>query len=67
VPADPAGTGGPGGARSSDRIFEARYTIWSSYGTEESMRVEKNERIDTLSLRAGKQGWKIFRIERIHR
>jgi hypothetical protein len=64
LPADPAGTGG---ARSSDRSFEARYTIWSSYGTEESMRVEKNERIDTLSLRAGKQGWKIFRIERIHR
>jgi hypothetical protein len=57
----------PDGSTSRARLFEARYTIWSSYGAEQAILVEKNERIDTLSLKAGKRGWKIFSIERIKR
>ncbi len=54
-------------AATDERIFEARYAMWSSYGADEGYRVAKNERIDTLSLQRGKRGWKIVRIERISR
>jgi len=51
----------------NESVYEARYAIWSSYGADDGFRIAKNERIDTLSLRRGKRGWKIVRIERISR
>ncbi|HAE21759.1 MAG TPA: hypothetical protein DCG47_05475 [Spirochaetaceae bacterium] len=60
-----ASSASAGTDNASERHFEARYIIWSSFSAEESYRVIKNDRIDTLSLKKGKQGWKIVRIERI--
>ncbi len=61
----PGGTATESAAEPDERGFEARYAIWSSYGADEGYRVAQNERIDTLSLRRGRRGWKIVRIERI--
>ncbi|MDX9957105.1 MAG: hypothetical protein RBT68_01565 [Spirochaetia bacterium] len=44
--------------------FEARYTLWTTESSEESIRGVHMSRIDRLLLEKGKKGWKIVSIER---
>jgi hypothetical protein len=44
--------------------YEARYTLWTTESSEESIRSVHLSRIDRLVLEKGKKGWKIVSIER---
>lgn len=44
--------------------FEAKYTLWTTGSSEDSIRGIHTSRIDQLLLTKGKKGWKIIAIER---